>query len=373
MRIDKLTPEQEALLPVYRDEWIKIGLSTEPADRPRAERAIALMYEAAGLPPPKQIVWAQSPLSALLVRDVLSKLDRASVWDSVRDSVRDSVWDSVRASVRDSVWASVGASVRASVWASVGTSVRASVRASVWASVWDSVGTSVGDSVGASVWASVWDSVGTSVGDSVGDFVYGAHDAGFLSFYRVLHDFGLVDQTQKMSGLWELAQSAGWALPCNDICIVSERHSVLNRDDQGRLHCETGPAVLYHDGFSVWAWHGTRVPREWIEDRKSLTPEIALKWENVEQRRAACEMLGWESILSKLDARVIDEDGDPEIGTLVEVEIPDIGKERFLRVRCGTGRQFALPVPPEMTTALSAQAWTWGLDKTDFIKPEVRT
>ena len=27
-RIDKLTPEQEAQLPVYRDKWINIGLST---------------------------------------------------------------------------------------------------------------------------------------------------------------------------------------------------------------------------------------------------------------------------------------------------------------------------------------------------------
>ncbi|MDE1824336.1 MAG: hypothetical protein KGH74_03485, partial [Candidatus Micrarchaeota archaeon] len=61
----------------------------------------------------------------------------------VRASVGDSVWDSVRASVWASVWDSVRASVRASVWASVWDSVRASVRASVW------------DSVRASVWASV--------------------------------------------------------------------------------------------------------------------------------------------------------------------------------------------------------------------------
>ena len=53
----------------------------------------------------------------------------ASVWYSVRASVRASVWDSVWYSVRYSVRASVWYSVRASVW----YSVRDSVRDSVWA------------------------------------------------------------------------------------------------------------------------------------------------------------------------------------------------------------------------------------------------
>lgn len=100
---------------------------------------------------------------------------------------------------------------------------------------------------------------------------------------------------------------------------------------------------------------------------------MALTWENIEQRRAAIEIVGWDKIIDQLNAKVIDEDVDPEIGTLIEAKIPDIGKERFLRVRCGTGRSFCLPVPPNMKTALEAQSWTWGLDEKTFKKPEVRT
>ena len=98
-----------------------------------------------------------------------------------------------------------------------------------------------------------------------------------------------------------------------------------------------------------------------------------MTWVNIEQRRAACEILGWAKILKELDAKIINEDGDPEIGTLVEVNLPDLGKERFLRVLCGTKREFAIPVPPDMKTAVAAQAWTWGLELEDFIVPEVRT
>jgi len=45
-----------------------------------------------------------------------------------------------------------------------------------------------------------------------------------------------------------------------------------------------------------------------------------------------------ENILAELKSKVIDKDDDPEIGTLLECEIPDSGKERFLQVQCGTKR-----------------------------------
>jgi hypothetical protein len=146
----------------------------------------------------------------------------------------------------------------------------------------------------------------------------------------------------------------------------------LRFDDEKRLHCEDGPAIRYPDGFSVYAWHGTRIPAEWIEDKKSLTPSFALAVENMEQRRAACELIGWDNILQQLKAKVIDKNADPEIGELVEVDLPGSGKEKFLRVRCGTGRGFALPVPPDMKTAWQSNAWTWGLTESEY-QPEVRT
>ena len=99
---------------------------------------------------------------------------------------------------------------------------------------------------------------------------------------------------------------------------------------------------------------------------------MALKWENIEQRRAACEILGWSKILSALNAKVIHKDPDPSIGTLLEAELPDSGVERFLQVRCGTGRDFVIPVPNEIQTARQGNAWTYGIEP-DQLKPEVRT
>ena len=115
------------------------------------------------------------------------------------------------------------------------------------------------------------------------------------------------------------------------------------------------------------------MPVEWIEDRKSLTPAVALKQENVEQRRAACEILGWANILRDLNAKTIDRDDDPQIGDLVQVNLPDLSQPaKFLRVQCGTGREFAIGIPPHINKALDAQAWLIGLSKEDFRIPEVR-
>lgn len=102
-KIESLTQEQKNKFPEYIEKWTRIGLSTEPANRRLAEEGVIEAYKIAGKKPPK-IIWCDSPLSMALTCAVVKEFykNRASVWDSVGDSVWASVWDSVGASVRDS-------------------------------------------------------------------------------------------------------------------------------------------------------------------------------------------------------------------------------------------------------------------------------
>ena len=120
----------------------------------------------------------------------------------------------------------------------------------------------------------------------------------------------------------------------------------------------------------IYSWHGTRIPSEWINDKKSLTPETALTWENIEQRRCAAEIIGWDKVLEKIPHTVIDDDEDKHVGTLLEAELPDIGKGRFLKVLCGTGRTFCLPVESKFNTALEANASLGGWQPSMKESPE---
>jgi hypothetical protein len=213
----------------------------------------------------------------------------------------------------------------------------------------------------------------SQINEHISAQVYGNHDAGWLSFYDYLKDLG-VKGCEQLTPVIDLAKYCGWWAPYEDCCAIQDHPLVINFDDQNLLHSEAGPAIEYGDGFSVYAWHGTRVPKQWIEDPdNSLTAETALYWENAEERRAACEIIGWDKIISMLNAKVIDENENPEIGTLLEVNHDNIGsKEKFLRVQCGTGRTFAIPVPPDMSTALEANAWTYNITANDY-EIEVRT
>lgn len=209
--------------------------------------------------------------------------------------------------------------------------------------------------------------------DILNEMCFGSMDISWISFYKYFIEVvGL--ELEKITGLLELTQHTGWYNAYEDVVVFQHRPEYIKMDDTNRLHCENGPAIRYRDGYSVYSWHGTRIPSEWIENKKSLTPEIALTWSNIEQRRCAAEILGWDNVIQQLNSVVIDEDGDPEIGTLLEVDIPEIGREKFLRVKCGTGRMFCIPVPPDMKTAIEAQAWTWDLTVEDFgVGPEIRT
>ncbi len=139
-------------------------------------------------------------------------------------------------------------------------------------------------------------------------------------------------------------------------------------------HCENGPSHQWRDGWKIYHWHGVAIPAEWVENKASLSAKIALTWENIEQRRCAIAILGWTEILREVQGVVLDHDSDPEIGDLIEADLPDVGKVRLLRVLCGTGREFAIPVPLHIRTALEGQAWTYGYDDARlFKKPEVRT
>jgi hypothetical protein len=90
----------------------------------------------------------------------------------------------------------------------------------------------------------------------------------------------------------------------------------------------------------------------------------------MEQRRALVEILGWKKILEKLPTKVLQKD---EFGELFEVKLPESTKpEKFVRVLCGTGREFCLAVAPTTKTAHQGVADSYGLSILTY-KPGART
>lgn len=196
-----------------------------------------------------------------------------------------------------------------------------------------------------------------SVGDSVNQSGYGQHDANWLGFYDFFHDAcGMTKHTEKLTGLWEIAHSAGWFLPHEKICWVTERPCILNLDDQGLLHCENGPAIAYPDGFRIYAIHGVRPIPDWvIETPKSITADKIAKEKNIEVRRIMIERMGHAEYLQETGAEVVAMDSIPigggVDGAIIRALLKDKNGLQFL---CGhdgsTDRVYYMSVDPQAKT-----------------------
>ncbi len=195
--------------------------------------------------------------------------------------------------------------------------------------------------------------------------------SAYISFFRHIAKLGI--DYSAWDDFEQLSQLSGARYMHEKFTIVCERHTEVHRDENGQPHCETGPAITWADGYSRYYWHGVNVPAEWIDDKDGVSPSLAISWKNIEQRRALCEILGWEKVLDSVDAQVIDEDRDPMVGTLIRCNLPDAPQSQFLRVRCGTGRNFCLPIPEDVTTAIGAQAWMWQVSEAQYRLLQVRT
>jgi hypothetical protein len=265
--ITSLTDSQRARFQDFVNKWTDIGLSTEPADRVRAEQGIRVAYALAGLDAPSKIIWTTSPLAqGLACTEVYASVSGSALdLDAVSGSVCASVRDAVCASVRDTVSALVRAAV-------------APVHGIVRDAVFGAVSGAARDSMFVSVFTSG----------------YGQHEAAWLAMYDFFRAIGLRQETRALDGLMEIAQSAGWFLPHAQTCWVSERHHRVCRNSRGQLHSHDGMAVQYPDGWGVWAWHGVRVNEQIILRPDSLTAQQIAQEPNAQVRQVMVERAGIE-------------------------------------------------------------------------------
>ena len=271
------------------------------------------------------------------------------------------------AATRAATWAATGAAMRAATWAATGAATDAAVRAAATdATTLVAMAGAVkacyelGGKEGL-LNAKKW------VSNYQGGNMWGYYDCYLTAMRDII---GLKLKEHASYEAWERATiHGGFRVLHRKFCVVSDFPVVLKVDERNLPHCSNGPSHQWRDGWALYHWHGVRVPEQWIINPNSLTVAEAISWPNMEQRRAACEIIGWARILRELDAKTLDIHSDPNVGELIEVALPNVGLARFVRVLCGTRREFVIPVPPEMRSALEAQAWMGGPeDHTAFLE-----
>jgi hypothetical protein len=98
---------------------------------------------------------------------------------------------------------------------------------------------------------------------------------------------------EKLAGLIGAAEQASFIYPFGDRVYAVRKMRKCSLDNRGRLHCENGPAVLFNDGFSVYAWRGVGLfKNKWIiTNPERITAEMIENEENIFIERVMIERL----------------------------------------------------------------------------------
>lgn len=146
-------------------------------------------------------------------------------------------------------------------------------------------------------------------------------------------------------------------------------------DDLRRLHSQDRAAVEFPDGYKIFAWRGTVVPREIIENPECLTATRIDIEQNVEMRRALIDKFGVAAYLRETCAGIMDQN---EMGTLYLKQLPGDEPIALVRVKNstpepdGSFKEYFLRVPPHMKTVQEAVAWTFRMNAEEY-KPSLET
>ncbi len=158
-------------------------------------------------------------------------------------------------------------------------------------------------------------------------------------------------------------------LPLGYVCLACDRPSKLEVDQWNRLHSAAGPATEFPDNYQVYSWHGNVVESWYITNPEQISLAEIESEKNIVRRRILIEVFGEARFLTETGATIQDES---EFGVLYRKPLPtddDLVMVKVINSTMepdGTWKSYFLRVPPSITTAKEAIAWTFNLDTEDY-------
>lgn len=403
-QITELTEEQKAQLPGWADKWIAVGLDTTPANRPLFAEGAIECYGFAGLEPPKEIVWCSSPIVAVVAGPIaatlLDALPKASGKTSgqmqdgdVRAAISSHIVSAIQKNIEKYPGENLAGRVVEAVMQAIDQPLADAITLAGANAIIDALTKKVKKADINKAVKSMWH---LYIGGQFwvgGSWFWGA---AWTSFYREVCDLELDgDLWDRAIAYEKTIKSACWWWPHSEFIMVSERPLAIHREltdpavergwNSHRLHHDSGPSIIWQDGFGVWSHHGVRVPKHVIEDPQSMTPAEITKERNAEVRRVMLEKYGFEQYLTGMGAKPVStaevpcampefctHPADVHVAHLYRAELP--GDEALVMLSVinstpepdGTWKRYFLRVPPDQRDAKTAYAWSFAIRPEDL-------
>jgi hypothetical protein len=224
--ITELTPEQEALIPIYREKWKAIALSTARIDRQKAAETVKVAYAIDGLKEP-EVFFFVSPRAA---------------WRRLGDKLRSQVGNSIYLSLGERLIHELSQQIEVQLWRKL--------IAQTDGFLWRQAGV-----------RQFHESLSNKVNKRRHKWRYRQISPEVKACQASLFDFCIsVLRCTNDQAVWNayqpLISHCGWMFPFERACLVSDRPTILSFDHEGQLHADEKPAIQFLGGFSVYAHHG---------------------------------------------------------------------------------------------------------------------
>lgn len=363
IEIAALSQAQRAELAVYGSRWQALRTATAPPDHTGAIAWVRNAYMAAGLAPPRDIVWSEGPAEI------------AAAWakrrGSAGENMRALVVDMVRRKAEHAVDRAISLNVRMALASEPGLSRVLAVCTSI-----DEAVLRLGERalpILRTRFADYFPRRRTKLSFAASGFSF--QSAPWLGALEYLHDVcGLWPHTRALAGLWEIARNASWIIPHEHVCWLMERPLLIRQDANGRLHAPDGPALRFGDGCSVYAWKGILVPAGLIERPERIDVGVIEAANDPQIRRCMIDIMTPQRFIEQGGAYRVSKD---DTGILwrqrwrweawAAVEVINGTPESD-----GTFKRYFLQVPATVRTPREGVAWTYGLSERQY-RPVVRT
>jgi hypothetical protein len=388
-----LTEADLALIGRIRDEWVSSGLSTAPVDKAAAERAFSGLYTSNGLQP-VPVIWMDSPPGGLFAAAALRQPG-----DQPGDPLGGQLWEQIDDQIDDQI----GGQLANQIWEQIEGQLLGQFGGQLWSEHEDLLGGQLRDLFRGQLGNQFLDQLGDQLGDQPwrqlevhfedqleDQFWYQFtsslapwDEAYWIAFYQCAIRIAGLSAEPRLDARAGAVRAAGWLIPLGGVLIAGTRPVLISREEPpGRLHNATGPALAWADGYTLHAWHGTRVPASLIEEDWSA--ERALAEPNAEIRRCAIEKLGWDQFEAHLTtvAQAPDPGNPGQVLTLCELpaRLAGMYREPARLLLCangtpepdGTRRRYGLPVPAHHTDPVEAAADLYGWTAEDYRQLQVR-
>jgi hypothetical protein len=337
--IEKLTPEQEALIPVYREKWRAIALSTERIDREKAAEAVKAGYIAIRKQEP-EIIFCDSPYAGLKI--VIQR--------QLKQRLNTEFYKQLLYEFSNELSKQLAYQLNSQVISQILTVVPPNLNR-------------LEDILRGELKTQLQQE--TNLRSPWFKAQLYSCACSYLDFYVSVLNCSY--NQIKWQALQSLLEYCSWILPYEKICIVCDRPLHLRFDNQNRLHAEGEPAIEFTDGYSLYSYHGVTLPEKYGKIHpQQWQSQWLLTEENAELRRVLIQGIGYARICQELQA--IELDCWKEY-SLLKID-NDVDEEpiNLLKMTCpSTGFIHALRVPPNMNSAREAICWVnWGIDSEEF-------